>query len=89
MKLSLDKRYYYKNNIFSYGNNFKKYYSITRKILCNESHLNYPPFSDEKSCFLFIELFDSKVIDICNKIYKIVLNEDISIPSISVPTAPS
>ena len=31
MKLSLDKRNYYKNNI--YGNNSKKLYSITRKIL--------------------------------------------------------
>ena len=40
MKLSLDKRTYYKNNIVSYnitiyGNNSKKLYSITRKLLGN------------------------------------------------------
>ena len=67
MKLTLDKRNYYKNNIFSYGNNLKKCYSrkcfITRKLLGNESHLNYPPFSDVKLCSLFIEYFDSKVIN--------------------------
>ena len=48
MNLSLDKRNYYKNNIFSYGNNSKKLYSIVRKLIGNESHLNYPPFSNEK-----------------------------------------
>ena len=85
MKLSLNKRNYYKNNIFSYGNNSKKFYSISRKLLGNESHLNYPPFSNEKLCSYFIENFDSKVINICNKINNIVLNEDISTPSISVP----
>ena len=62
MKLTLDKRNYYKNNILSYGNNSKNVYSITRKLLGNESHLNYPPFSNEKLCSLFIEYFDSKVI---------------------------
>ena len=85
MKLSLDKRNYYKNNIFSYGNNSKKFYSITRKFLGNELYLNYPPFSNEKLCSLFIEHFDSKVINICNKINNIVLNEDISTPTISFP----
>ena len=80
MKLSLDKRNYYKNKIFSYGNNSKKFYSITRKLLGNDSHLNYPPFSNEKLYSLFIEHFDSKVINICNKINIIVLNEDISTP---------
>ena len=55
MKLSLDKRNYYKHNIFSYGNNSKTFYSITRKLLGNESHLNYPPFSNEKLFSLFIE----------------------------------
>ena len=84
MKLSLNKRNYYKNNIFSNGNNSKTFYAITRKLLGNESHLNYPPFSNEKLCSLFIEHFDSKVINICNKINNIVLNEDISTPSISV-----
>ena len=77
MKLSLDKRNYYKNNIFSYGNNSKKFYYITRKLIGNESHLNYPPFSNEKLCSLFFEHFDSKVINICNKINNIVSNEDI------------
>ena len=48
MKLSLDKRNYYKNNILSYGNNSKNVYSITRKLLGNESHLNYPTFPNEK-----------------------------------------
>ena len=57
MKLSLDKRNYYKNNICSYGNNSKKFYSIVRKLLGNESHLNYPPFSNEKLRSLFIEHF--------------------------------
>ena len=85
MKLSLDKRNYYKKNIFSYGNSSKKLYSITRKLLGNESHLNYPPFSNENLCSLFIEHFDSKVINIYNKINNIVLNEDINTPSISVP----
>ena len=33
MKLSFDKINYYKNNIFSYGNNSKELYSITRKLL--------------------------------------------------------
>ena len=84
MKLSLDKRNYYKNNIFSYSNNSNTFYSITIKLLGNESHLNYSPFSNEKLCFLFIEHFYSKVINICNKINNIVLNEDISTPSISV-----
>ena len=84
MKLSLYKRHYYKNNIFSYGNNLKKCYSITRKLLGNESHLNYPPFSNEKLCSLFIDHFDSKVINMCNKINNIGLNEDIT-PFISVP----
>ena len=32
MKLSLDKINYYKNNIFSYGNNSKNCYSMTRKL---------------------------------------------------------
>ena len=68
MKLSLDKRHYYKNNIFSYGNNSKKFYSITRKFLGNESYLNCHPFSNEKLCSLFIEHIDSKVINSCNKI---------------------
>ena len=84
LSLSIDKRNYYKNNIFSYGNNSKTFYSITRKLLGNGTHLNYPPFSNEKLCSLFIEHFDSKVINICNKINNIVLNEDISTPSISV-----
>ena len=44
MRLSLDKRNYYKNNILSYGNNSKKLYYIPRKRIGNESHLNYPPF---------------------------------------------
>ena len=85
--MSLSKRNYYKNNIFSYGNNSKKSYSITRKLIGNESHLNYTPFSNEKLCFLFIE--HSKVINMCNTKYNIVLNEDISTASISVPTASS
>ena len=62
MKLTLDKRNYYKNNIFSYGNNSNFFNSITRKLIGNESHLNYPPFSNEKLCSLFIEYFYSKVI---------------------------
>ena len=85
MKLSLYKINYYKNSIFSYGNNSKTFYSIIKQLLGNESHLNYPPFTNERLCSLFIEHFDSKVINICNKINNIVLNEDISNPSISVP----
>ena len=84
MKLSLDKIIDYKNNILSYGNNSNKLYSITRKLIGNESHLNYHPFSNEKLCSLFIDHFDSKVINICNKINNIVLNEDIT-PSMAVP----
>ena len=64
-------------------------YSITRKLLGNESHLNYTPFSNEKLCSLLIEHFDSKVINIFNKINNIVLNYDISTPSISVHIASS
>ena len=52
MKLSLDTINYYKNNIFSCGNSLKKCYSITRKLLGNNSHLNYPPFSKVKVIFL-------------------------------------
>ena len=89
MKISLDKRNYYKNNIFSYSNNSKKFYSIVRKLIGNESHLNYPPFSNKKLYSLYIEHFYSKVINICNKINNIVLNKDISTPSISVPIVSS
>ena len=74
MKLALDKRYYYQNNIFYYINNSKKLYSITRKLLGNESHINYSSYSNEKLCSLFIEHFDSKVNNICNTINNIVLN---------------
>ena len=45
MKLPLDKITNYKYNILSYGKN-----SITRKLLGNESHLNYPPYSDDMLC---------------------------------------
>ena len=55
-------------------------------ILGNGSHIKYPPLSDEKLCFLFIEHFDSKVINTCNTINNTGLNEDISYPSIYVPT---
>ena len=77
--MSLDKINYLKNNIFSYGNNSTKLYSITRKLLSNELHLNYSRFSNDILCSLFIENCDYKVINICNKINNIVLNEDISI----------
>ena len=31
----INESYYYKNNIFSYGNNMKNFYSINRKLLDN------------------------------------------------------
>ena len=32
--------------------------NFTRKLLGNESHLNYPPFSNEILCSLFIQHFE-------------------------------